>query len=93
MPREIEKMVAGTRLAKPGDRNSYFERGEEVPIGTFDEKRTRMMLSSGALLAQHGDQNPTVRNLRGSGAIGIPPGASPAAAPKAPATSKGKGKK
>lgn len=64
MPQEIKKLVAGTRLPKPDTRNSeYFERGDDVPLDTFPEKRTRDLLRTGGLLVQHGENSPTDRNV------------------------------
>lgn len=64
MPKPIEKLVAGTRLPKPDTRNAeYFERGDDVPLDTWPEKKIRQMMASGTLLAKHGDHDPTARKV------------------------------
>lgn len=64
MPKPIEKVVAGTRLPKPGTRNTeYFQRGEDVPLDTYSEKQVRGMLATGSLLVAQGDVDPTKRAI------------------------------
>lgn len=65
MPQPIEQLVAGTRLPKPGTRNAeYFDRGDDVPLDTWPEKKVRQLLATGSLLVKREGQDPTARKTQ-----------------------------